>query len=66
MGTLRENFEKIETQIQAISTDLDVAENGGIAGGTRVRNNLSDIAKLAKEMRAQVIAIRNEAKANKA
>ncbi|MCH7412340.1 histone H1 [Belliella sp. R4-6] len=56
-------FETLKSMISAMEDDFNkFYEKGNKAAGTRVRNSMNEIKKLAQEIRVEVTEIKNSAK----
>lgn len=59
-----ETFEKIKALLEQSQNDIEkFFEKGNASAGTRVRQAMQELKKLAQEMRAQVQEVKNAKKA---
>lgn len=56
-----ENFEELKKVVDAISEDVDKFSRGNKSAGTRVRQAMQQIKKLAQEIRVEISAAKKEA-----
>lgn len=54
-----QEYEKLKTLVAEIETDINKAEGGNKAAGTRVRKQMQDIKKAAQIVRNRVLEIRS-------
>lgn len=54
-----QDFETLKTLIAEIEGDIQKAEGGNKAAGTRVRKQMQDIKKAAQAVRARVLELRS-------
>lgn len=57
--TVRENLQTVVEQLQASLVDADKVDGGNKAAGTRVRKVAQEATILLKEVRKQVLEVRN-------
>ena len=60
---MRDNIDKLTSNFNTFSNDVEKFNEGNNAAGTRARKALLEITKLAKEIRKQIQEKKNEAKA---
>jgi hypothetical protein len=53
-----QEFEALKAMIVEIENDVNKAEAGNKAAGTRVRKQMQDIKKVAQDIRAKMLEIR--------
>jgi hypothetical protein len=53
-----QEFEALKSMIADIEDDVNKALGGNKAAGTRVRKQMQDVKKLAQEIRAKILEIR--------
>lgn len=58
-----EAYEKLKKLIAEIEPDLQKAEGGNKAAGTRVRQAMQDIKAAAQEIREQILTLRDKGEA---
>jgi hypothetical protein len=54
-----QEFETLKQLVEAIEIDINKAEGGNNAAGTRVRKQMQEIKKIAQDIRAKVLEIRS-------
>ena len=60
---MKEKYEELVKFVQGLETDVNkFVDKGQSAAGTRLRKGLSDLKKLAQEMRNQIQTIKTERK----
>ncbi len=52
-------YEKLKGLVAEIESDINKAEGGNKAAGTRVRKQMQDIKKTAQEVRSAVLELRS-------
>jgi hypothetical protein len=62
---IRERLEEIVTLLNDAERDTQKFDRGNATAGTRVRKTAMEAIKLLKEMRLEIIEVRNDRKANK-
>jgi hypothetical protein len=58
-----ESYEKLKKLVAEIEPDLQKAEGGNKAAGTRVRQAMQDIKAAAQEIREQILDMRDKGEA---
>jgi hypothetical protein len=56
---LMQAYEKLKGLVAEIESDINKAEGGNKAAGTRVRKQMQDIKKTAQEVRSAVLELRS-------
>jgi hypothetical protein len=56
---LMQAYEKLKGLVAEIESDINKAEGGNKAAGTRVRKQMQDIKKAAQEVRNNVLELRS-------
>ena len=59
-----EAFDRIKTLIASVEEDLQKAEGGNKAAGTRVRQAMQDIKNAAQEVRKGILDLRDTSDSN--
>jgi hypothetical protein len=54
-----QEYEKLKTLVAEIETDINKAEGGNKAAGTRVRKQMQDIKKATQIVRNRILEIRS-------
>lgn len=54
-----QEFEQLKQSVEAAEADLEKAESGNKAAGTRVRKHMQDIKAAAQAVRAKVLELRS-------
>ncbi len=54
-----EEYEKLNQLVEAASDDIDKAEGGNKAAGTRIRKMMQDIKAAAQDVRKKVLELRS-------
>jgi hypothetical protein len=62
---IKERLEEIIELLHSTGKDTEKFDRGNATAGTRVRKSAMEVIKLLKEMRSEIIDIRNERKNNK-
>ncbi len=63
---MKEKFEELKKFVENMETDLTkFVEKGQAAAGTRLRKDLSELKKMAQDMRNQIQDIKTERKGDK-
>ncbi len=62
---IRERLEEIVTLLNEAERDTQKFDRGNATAGTRVRKAAMEAIKLLKDMRLEIIEVRNDRKANK-
>ena len=62
---IKERLEEIIELLHSTGKDTEKFDRGNATAGTRVRKKAMEVIKLLKEMRSEIIDIRNERKNNK-
>jgi hypothetical protein len=55
-----QEYEKLKVLVTEIEMDINKAEGGNKAAGTRVRKQMQDIKQAAQEVRNKVLELRSE------
>ena len=55
-----QEYEKLKTLVEEIESDINKAEGGNKAAGTRVRKQMQTIKQAAQEVRNRVLELRAE------
>jgi hypothetical protein len=55
-----QEYEKLKTLVMEIESDINKAEGGNKAAGTRVRKQMQTIKQAAQEVRNRVLELRSE------
>ena len=55
-----QGFEALKTLVDEIEADINKAEGGNKAAGTRVRKQMQDIKQAAQQVRNRVLELRSE------
>ncbi|MCK5000573.1 MAG: hypothetical protein KAS23_13605 [Anaerohalosphaera sp.] len=55
-----QEFEALKTLVDEIEADINKAEGGNKAAGTRVRKQMQDIKQAAQQVRNRVLELRSE------
>ncbi len=58
-----EAFDRLKTLVEQAEADVEKAQSGNKAAGTRVRKHMQDIKKAAQEVRAGVLEMRSDGEA---
>jgi hypothetical protein len=56
---LMQEYENLKTLIAEIEADINKAEGGNKAAGTRVRKQMQDIKKASQAVRSRILEIRS-------
>ena len=62
---IKKKLEEIIELLHSTGQDTEKFDRGNATAGTRVRKQAMEVIKLLKEMRSEIIDIRNERKNNK-
>ena len=62
---IKDRLEEIIELLHSTGKDTEKFDRGNATAGTRVRKKAMEVIKLLKEMRSEIIDIRNERKNNK-
>ena len=57
-GLYKQEYEKLKTLVAEIEVDINRAERGNKAAGTRVRKQMQEIKKAAQALRGHILEIR--------
>ena len=62
---IKDRLSEVLELLESAGKDTDKFDRGNSTAGTRVRKNAMEAIKLLKEMRAEIIEVRNSRKANR-
>ena len=62
---IKDRLSEVLELLESAGKDTDKFDRGNATAGTRVRKNAMEAIKLLKEMRAEIIEVRNSRKANR-
>jgi len=62
---IKDRLTEILELLESAGKDTDKFDRGNATAGTRVRKNAMEAIRLLKEMRAEIIEVRNSRKANR-
>jgi len=55
-----ESYEQLKKLVESAADDVQKAEGGNKAAGTRVRKTMQDVKNAAQEVRKQILEIRDQ------
>lgn len=62
---IKDRLTQVLELLESAGRDTDKFDRGNATAGTRVRKNAMEAIRLLKEMRAEIIEVRNSRKANR-